>query len=346
MEKISLKELTKTVTSQWIIVLICLTLSIALGVYLYRTTPAEYESKADFLVAKPTDDARSRLGSLASVAGINLSPQTTGFPIHAIEFVLKSSPFLLDVVREEIKFEDDSIFIANYLTQRMVDKKSSSSPRKKVVKQDVFAGIDSVESAQSVIHGLEVIALRGEVGNSVNKLRNSIEFVKGENTPMSVIVTLQDPEASARVAKVIIEKLESYVDRYTQSNKLDNTDFLQKEVEKAQRTLYQAQINLASAKDRNINANRAIANVEIERLTMRYNQAQKTYSDLALQLESAKIQIENTSPLFIIIEPPSVLPEGSPTAPRFLIYIVLSIIGGVFLALTCIFLRAFYKRNY
>lgn len=346
MEKISLKDLTRQITSQWMILLICLTLSIAFGTYLYRTTPPEYQSKADFLVAKPNDDTRSRLGSLASVAGINLSPQTTGFPIHAIEFVLKSSPFLLDVVREEIKFEDDSIFIANYLTQRMVDKKTSESARKKVVRENIFAGIDSVESVESVIHGLEVLALRGEVGASVNELRNSIEYIKGENTPMSIIVTLQDPEASARVAKVIIEKLESYVDRYTQSNKLDNTDFLQKEVEKAQGTLYQAQMNLASAKDRNINANRAIANVEIERLTMRYNQAQKTYSDLALQLESAKIQVENTSPLFIIIEPPSVLPESSPTAPRLLIYILLSTIGGVFLGLTCIFLKAFYKRNY
>lgn len=347
MDNITLKDLTKKITSHWIIVLVCLAFSIAVGSYLYKTTPPEYESKVDFLVTKSSDDTRSRLGSLASVAGINLSPPTTGFPLHAIEFVLTSTPFLLDVVKEEIVFENDTVYIGNYLNQRMVAKKSSASPdKKKVVREEIFAGTDSLGSVGKSIGGLEIMELRGKVGNSVFALRRSIEFIKGENKPMTLIVTLQDPEASAMVAKTIMEKLEAYIERYSQDNKADNTDFLKREVEKAQRSLYSAQINLASAKDRNINANRAIANVGIERLTLRYNQAQKTYSDLVMQLEAAKIQVENVTPLFIIIEPPSVLPAHLPTAPRLLIYLILSTVTGVFLALTIIFIKAFYKRNF
>lgn len=352
MEKISFKDLSAEISRHWIAVIVCIFLSVLFGIFSYKLKPKEYTSRVQFLLT-PTqgESQQSRLGSLASIAGINLTAEAVGIPSSAYEFILSSSNFLLDVVDEEIVFEGDTILIANYLNQRMVmgmkNKMAAiSQSAKQPVKYEALEMIDTSRVRSNSMENLLILELPPKVGSSINILRNHIEFSKEERKPISINVTLQDPEASARIVKVLIEKLEEHINRYSQNNKEDNTSFLRSEVEKAQNRLYSSQVALARAKDRNINANRAIVNVEIERRMLDLSQAQKTYSDLSAQLENAKIQVEKTAPLFIILEPPSILNVNSPTAPRLVIYIVLSLFAGAFVSLFFIFFKAFYRRNY
>src|SRR5690606_13664802 len=155
---------------------------------------------------------------LASATGINLNVPVSGIPTNAIEFILTSSPFLLDVVKEEIEFEEDTVFIGNYLDQRMImgfrNELSylSSGNKLKVVKEPLSEIQDSV-LVKRPARDVEIIQLPGKLGKSVSILRNSIEFTKAENKPMTIALSLQDPEASAKILKVIIEKLETYINR-------------------------------------------------------------------------------------------------------------------------------------
>lgn len=353
MEKISLKELSQQLSKRWMIILICVLFSLIIGLTIYKTTPNEYSSSVQFmLVSGDGETSQSRLGSLASIAGININSPSVGIPPSAYEFILASSSFLIDVVYEDIEFEGDSVKIGNYLTQRMITgwnnkiRSLSNDKKPKVIREDLGDPEEVKRSISNSLENLQIMELKGNVSTSVNLLRNSIEYSKMDNKPMMISVNLQDPEASAMVAKVIIEKLESYINRYTQNNKENNSDFLKSEVKKAQQSLYEAQNALAAAKDRNMNANRAIANLEINRLSLRNDQAQRTYNELALQLENSKIQEEKNNPLFIILEPPSVLSLDKPTAPRLVIYIALSIVTGLFIALTVIFGISFLKRNF
>lgn len=351
MDRISFKELTEQIVNGKYLFIACMIVSLFIGLFVYMITPKNYASSIEFLVSDNTDQSnQSRLGSLASLAGVNTN-MSSGIPASAYEFILSSTNFLSDVVAEKIEFEGDSIFISNYLTQRMVlgfrnELKTLSGDNKpKVVYYNVIDSTKASRISRLSPGNLPILNLNGEVARSVNVIRNSIEFSYEVPKPIVLTVKLQDPEASAAVAKVVLQKLEEYINLYSRENKIDNTDFLQKELDKSKEELYILQNSLAAAQDRNINANKAIANLDIERLNLRYSQARSTYSGLLAQLDNSKIQVENQRPLFIIIEAPIQLSEQSPTEPRLVVYVILSLILGSFLSLTLIFAKSFFKRN-
>ncbi|TCK84874.1 Wzz/FepE/Etk N-terminal domain-containing protein [Albibacterium bauzanense] len=351
MERISFKELTEQILRGKYLFIACMVVSLLIGFFVYMIKPKEYASSIEFLISNNEEQSNaSRLGSLASLAGIS-SNSSAGIPVSAYEFILSSTNFLSDVVAEKIVFEGDTIFISNYLTQRMVLgfknqlKTLSDDDNLKVVYKNVIDSNNASKISRLSPGTLPVLILSGEISQAVGILRGSIVFSNEAPKPILLTVKLQDPEASAKVAKVVLQKLEEYINLYSKENKIDNTDFLEQEVEKSKQELYQLQNALAAAQDRNINANKAIANLEIERLNLRYSQARSTYSGLLAQLDNSKIQVENQRPLFIIIEAPIQLNELSPSEPRLVNYIILSIILGVFVSLTLIFAKSFFERN-
>ncbi|HUH18946.1 Wzz/FepE/Etk N-terminal domain-containing protein [Albibacterium sp.] len=351
MEKISFKELTEQILRGKYLFIASMVVSLLIGLFIYMIRPKEYASSIEFLVSNNEDQSTSsRLGSLASLAGISAN-QSAGIPASAYEFILSSTNFLSDVVAEKIVFEGDTIFISNYLTQRMVlgfknqFNTLSKDNNLKVVYKNVIDSNNASKISRLSPGTLPVLILSGEIAQAVGILRGSISFSNEAPKPIVLTVKLQDPEASAKIAKVVLQKLEEYINLYSKENKIDNTDFLEQEVEKSKQELYQLQSSLAAAQDRNVNANKAIANLEIERLNLRYSQARSTYSGLLAQLDNSKIQVENQRPLFIIIEAPIQLNELSPTEPRLVNYIILSIILGAFVSLTLIFVKSFFERN-
>ncbi len=71
-----------------------------------------------------------------------------------------------------------------------------------------------------------------------------------------------------------------------------------------------------------------MAKTEEERLTSQYNLIYAVYSDLAKQLEQAKIQVKQDTPVFTIIEPVSV-PTKKSKPNRPMILIIWLFLGGV-----------------
>lgn len=351
MDRVSFKELTEQVLRGKYLLISCMVVSLLIGLFVYIITPKEYASSIEFILANNEEQSnQSRLGSLASLAGISTS-SSGGIPESAYEFILSSTNFLSDVVVEKIEFEGDSIFISNYLTQRMVlglkNELSalSNGNNAKVQFNNVIDSTNSVKISRLSPGNLPVLKLSGEIASSVGILRNSIGFTHEAAKPIVLTVKLQDPEASAKVARIVLQKLEEYINSYRRENKIDNTAFLKEELEKSKEELYQLQNSLAAAQDRNINVNKAIANLGIERLNLRYSQARSTYSGLLAQLDNSEMQVENQRPLFVIIEAPIELNKDADTAPRLVVYVILSIILGLFLSLAIVFIKGFLRRN-
>jgi uncharacterized protein involved in exopolysaccharide biosynthesis len=72
----------------------------------------------------------------------------------------------------------------------------------------------------------------------------------------------------------------------------------------------------------------ATARTEEERLSSQYNLIYSIYSELAKQLEQAKIQVKQDTPVFTIIEPISV-PTKRSKPNRFLILFIWTFLGGL-----------------
>lgn len=350
MEKISLKELINELLQAKLTITICMLISFAFGFLIYKITPNEYASRVQLIVISNDENPRqSQLGTLASLAGLNLNSNNIGISAPTYEFILSSTSFLLEIVNQQIEFEGDSVYVGDYLTQRMIvgwrEKFRSlvNHDVEKITMSSQFS--DLTKSRDNADVNIPILKLEDKVGKSIRRLRNSLEFVYEVGKPINISLALQDPEVSAQVVKIIVEKLEDYIHQHTRENKEENLFFLENEVKKAKDDLYQIQSSLASAKDRNVNVNKALAGVNIERLELSYSQARKIYTDLLAQLDNSKIQVENEKALFIIIEPPLVLNIDYPTAPRGIIYILLTIFIGLFGAFAFVLFRSFIRVN-
>ncbi len=143
-------------------------------------------------------------------------------------------------------------------------------------------------------------------------------------------LTAKLPEAvpSAQLAQRAQELLQQYIIDFKIKKTKANLDFIQQRFDETEKKFESAQDRLAQFRDRNKNVSSAAARTEEERLTSQYNMISGVYSELAKQLEQAKIQVKQDTPVFTIVEPVFVPMERS-KPKRFMILFVWVFLGGV-----------------
>ena len=82
-----------------------------------------------------------------------------------------------------------------------------------------------------------------------------------------------------------------------------------------------AQDSLAFFKEQNLNINSAFVENTLDRLQSYYNLTNSVYTELAKQLEQAKIEVNKNTPIFTVIDPVSV-PKEKAGPKRLLIIII------------------------
>ncbi len=353
MEIITLKQFIIQIRARWVLVVSCLIISVLFGFFIYKLTPKGYRSTVQFFAADHNEQRTSGLGGLANLAGININTATQGLPPQSYEYILKSSLFLADVANERILFEDKEVPIINYINQRMIvgwkpKFRKLFSNKTSVLKEDsVNFFQDSISTITSEeVPNLAVLDLPQELLRAVRILRQSITYQQKSNEPFLVELNLQHPEASARILEVMIKKLNAYVKQYSQDRNIDNTEFLNREADKAKAELYKTQTALAALKDQNLGVIWESSKIEIQQLEQQYALALRNYNRLADQLDHSKINTEKERLLLYIIEPPSILSIENPSEPRLVIYLIISIFIGLFSSISIILLSSFYKRNF
>ena len=115
------------------------------------------------------------------------------------------------------------------------------------------------------------------------------------------------------------ELLQQYIIEFKIKKTKANLDFIQQRFDEKEKKFQAAQERLAQFRDRNKNVSLAIANTEQERLSSQFSMVSGVYNELAKQLEQARIQVKQDTPVFTIIEPVSVPTERSkPNRPMIL----------------------------
>ena len=138
------------------------------------------------------------------------------------------------------------------------------------------------------------------------------------------------PEAlpAAQLAQHTQKMLQQYITDFKVKKATASLDFVQQRYDETKKQFEQAQDDLARFRDRNKNVATAMAQTELDRLTSNYNLIYSVYSELAKQLEQAKIQVKEDTPIFTIIEPVSVpLEKSKPNRPMILIIWIF--LGGI-----------------
>lgn len=155
---------------------------------------------------------------------------------------------------------------------------------------------------------LNPYALSREQSLVLNALQHRIAISVDKKTGViTATATMQDPLVAAQAADSMVGKLEAYMSEYRTEKAKRDLAFTQNLFDEARQQYYEAQQRYARAVDANRNIARQSAQVELDPWLQNEQQlAFGVYSQLAQQLENAKIKVQEQMPCVTIIEPASV----------------------------------------
>ena len=341
-DEIDLLALAKTLWNGRRTVLKSILICGVIGFIVAIASPKEFVAKT--VMVPSSSDGSSKLGGLgglgglAAMAGINLNT-STGSDLSPLVYpqIVASLPYQLELMKTSLNFSD--------LKEPVTFYDYYSEPRKTNPFIKYTLGLPGVILG---LPGAILSAIRGKEPEKpgsteqmkpielTNKQRDVCLILSGlislNVNPKEGILTLTAimPEArtAAQLGQRAQELLQQYITEFKIKKAKANLDFIQQRFDETTLKFEAAQEKLASFRDRNKSVTLATARTEEERLSGQYNLIYSIYSELAKQLEQAKIQVKQDTPVFTIIEPVSV-PTKKSKPNRPMILFIWLFLGGI-----------------
>ena len=281
------------------------------------------------------------LGSLAGLAGINLNNIAGQDAIRPDLYpnILQSVPFALDLLKQPVYLQES---LAKMSLQEFMTRRASSflgSLSKRFASND--NGSKKTSSSGNVSQAIQVTKEQEEL---IKAVQESVSAVYDKKTGIITITAVEtDPMVSATVARLSLEYLTKYITTYRTEKARQQVIFLQAQVKDSKDKYQASEYALSNYRDRNRNLFLETAKIDEQRLQADYLLAQSVYGELSKQLEQAKIKVQQETPIFKILEPPTVpLRKSGPKR----VFIMLGFAAvGAFLMITLALIRQISRRH-
>lgn len=305
------------------------------GLIIAFSIPEEYTSTV--ILTPDTQSSNSgTIGSLAALAGINVSSTSSKDALASPNLypsILSSTTFLKGLFDIQVK-EDSTMSLYTYI------QKHQKTPWWRHIINAPFRWSASLFSTldNPPVTTTDSIGIRTTVPNSyiprsdmsvINELRGRFTVDYDKKTGITTVeVTMQNPEISSFLADTLTSYLQSYIIEYrTQKARMD-LEYTEKLYQESKENYYKAQANLATFIDGNMNVVSASYRTAQEKLQNEANLTYSIYNQTAQQLQMAKIKVQNTTPVFTIIQP--AVQPFQPVKPN----IKIVVIGVIFVTAT------------
>lgn len=320
---------------------------IGIGVLLIFLTRNHYSSTLKF-IAQTHSKSGNFMGQLGGLSGLNLgninSPEPGSLSPQLYKEIVYSYPFLWRLSQKTITSETEPIKLGLYVEENrrpsfpsLVKKYTIGLP--KVLFGEKPKPLDLDSEVQD-----SLIFLNRELVPMFNEYRKIISLSTDTETgSISIEVQTLSPEVSAQVAAWVFELLSEYVIEFKTEKALQNMKFVEARFEEAKEKFYEAQNKLSNFRDRNQNLSYSTARAQEERLQSEYNLANNLYNNLAVQLDQAKIKVQEDIPQLTVINPPVVSYQVS--KPNVPLIMALSVFMGIVLGFTRL-LFLYFKNQF
>lgn len=292
---------------------------VVLGLLVALFSPKEYTSACDVVPQASDSSALSRMGSLAALAGINLDQMQNVKTLSPLVYknIMESTTFRKELMQTPLNFKeiDHPISFYEYCTNEEYNKPSIGEY---IIKYTV--GLPFV--ILKAIRGEQPSPDYGALNNSE---KPSIETVTKEEYEclealddcitlrlddkkgyVTISANMPEAVAAAQMAQATLELLQRYITEFKIEKVQSNLDFVQERYNEAKSNFEDIQSRRAKFRDANMNTTRYSAHAELEKLNAEYSLAMNLYSELASQLERAKISVKETMPVLTVITPVTV----------------------------------------
>jgi len=352
-DSIDLIELAKTIWDNRITIYKTIGIFIILGLLIAFLSPVEYQSQATLMPELPNSGSASGAAGLlqkyGGLLGINSSSLSSSDQsmINPMLYpnIVQSTPFMLELMNQKVhsgKY-DTTLSVFSYFNKvyspgvfSYILKYTIGLPGqiKKLIKGEKIG-----KNIPDTTGG--VIRLTKEQQQVIHKLSRRLT-VNIDNQSGIITISSGMPEAkmSAILANKMIVLLKDYVTRYRTQKATQDYDFIKGQYEQAKVRFQKAQDTLATFQDRNLNLATAQAQTKLKSLQDKYNLAYNVYNSLAQQLEQSRIQVQQNTPIFKVLEPATVPIVKS--QPKRKVIVIISFIMGLVIGISMIIIKRLF----
>ena len=335
-EEIDLVEVVQKLWKNRKLILKITVVFMVLGVLVALFSPKEYTAGCTMVPQSGDKKVGGNLSGLASMVGINLGGASGGEVLSPTIYpkIVSSIPFKKDLMATPLKFEeyDQPITLLDYYTKDEYQKFSLGGT---IVKYTI--GLPGV--IINAIRGEDTTMISAGQGSAIQSLSKDEKKmsemlndmislnVNDKDGYVQLSASLGEPLAVAQLAERAQELLQTYITDFKIEKVKSNLTFVEQQYDAAKKRYEKMQDSLARFIDANKSFSSAVAKTQEEALTNEYNLTYSVYSELAKQMEQAKIAVNETTPILTIVEP-VVVPIERSKPKRGLICVLFTFLGG------------------
>ena len=315
-QEIDLIEIAKKIWGERKLIIKVTGVAALIGLVVAFSIPKEYTTGVKLSTERTNSRSGGNFGALAAMAGINLSSSSGNALTEDIyPDIVQSTPFLTNLFNVSIISKDGSIqttmfdYLDNYYRQpwwSTIKRTLVSIPSK-------IIGL--FKSKDKNVHEFDPFNLTRKERKVVGLLKENVNISNDKKTGIiNISVTMQDPQISALLTDTILKNLQTYITGYKTSKARNDEEFAQKLYNEYKTKYVKAQEDYANFTDKNQNIFSHNLRAEQERLRNEMNLAYQTYSQASQQLQAARAKVQESTPAYMVIQPPMV--PITPSKPR------------------------------
>ena len=317
-QEIDIMELVRKMWLNKALILKFAAVFMVVGVFVALFSPKVYTASCDVVPQTSNNSSSSKMSSLAALAGVNLNQSMDVKALSPLvyENILKSTTFRKELMQTPIEFEKagKAVSFYEYYTSEEYNKPSVFSYIKKYTIGLPFVILNAIRGEQELPQmssagdaAQQIESLTEEEYKVSQILSQAVSIVLTEKKGY-VTITANMPEAvaAAQLAQATLTLLQKYITEFKIDKVQSNLDFVQSRYDEAKKNFEDIQFRRAKYRDSNQNVVKHSARVEQEKLDAEYTLAMTLYTELAKQLEQAKISVKETAPILTVINPVTV----------------------------------------
>lgn len=295
-----------------------------IGLVAAFSIPKTYRVKA---VIAPETQARigSGVSSIASMMGVSIDNSMDAIDVEMYPDVVASTPFLFELLALEVETKDGELktTLSDYI------RNHQKQPWWSHVLRAPFKAVGWVKDLVSPSEDDDTEGdMELDIRNLPKSERGVIRYLAKEihvNVDKKTAKTefsleMQDPYVAAEVLEVVISHLKSYMTDYRTTKSRQDVENLSVICEERKQSYYDAQNAYTKYLDANSNVSTSSKKAELQRLQQEMTLAYQVYSQIATQLEGARIKVQQEKPVFVVLEPVTVpYRKSAPSKAKMLV---------------------------
>lgn len=304
--------------------------------------PKTYRVRA-ILAPEMQQRVGSGVSSIASMMGVSLDNSMDAIDVDMYPDVITSTPFLFNLLDIEVRTIDGEVctdlkdYVINYQKSPWWSHITGApgkamrwavdlvKPKKEETQEDTVLTMRNLPKEERMAMKYLGSIISVDIDKKTGKTNLSLE--------------MQDPNVAATVLESVLENLKTYMYDYRTSKSRQDVENLTKICEERKQEYYEAQKAYALMTDGNRNVVLNSTKADLQRMQQEVNLAYQVYSQVATQLEGARIKVQQSKPVFAVLEPVTVpMKKAAPSKAKLLVLFT-------FLAGACAVAWVLFGRN-